>query len=185
MYTQGYINAIQFNEAVTRPIVVKGKLNTESILSYGVAPYFTEHIRQELGKMSEQYGFDIYRDGLKVYTTLDTRAQAIAEKAVEEQIVIQQNLIDNRFRNIASRIALLENLPGKNIDLRKVPELARNEVFMDSLLRTDYKVQAAFVAMDLKTGHILAKIGGRDFATTKFNRARVSRYTPPLIHAPR
>ncbi|MCH8286137.1 transglycosylase domain-containing protein, partial [candidate division KSB1 bacterium] len=184
MYEQGYINAPQYNEARLKPIVVYGKLNTESILSYGVAPYFTEHIRQKLEKMKEQYGFDIYRDGLKVYTTLDTRAQAIAEKAVEEQIVAQQNLIDSRFRNIWARITLLENLRGKNIDLKKVPVLARNEAFMDSLLRTDYKVQAAFAAMDLKTGRVLALIGGRDFATTKFNRALQARRQPGSVFKP-
>lgn len=185
MYNQGFITATQYNEARSKPIVVKGKLRTtEESLAYGIAPYFTEHIRQKLEKMQGQYGFNLYRDGLKVYTTLDTRAQAIAEKAVAEQIKRQQDIINNRYRFKWARIELLENLPGKNIDLKKVPELASNDAFMDSLLSTDYQIQAAFASMDLKTGHVLAMIGGRDFKESKYNRALQAERQPGSVFKP-
>ena len=47
----------------------------------GKAPYFTEYVRRSLEKIDEELGFNIYRDGLKVYTTLDSRLQEIAEES--------------------------------------------------------------------------------------------------------
>jgi penicillin-binding protein 1A len=49
-------------------------------------------------------------------------------------------------------------------------------------------LQAALVAIDADTGHVLAIVGGRDFATTTFNRAVRSRRQPgsafkPFVYA--
>ena len=65
-----------------------------------MAPYFREALRQEvtdiLLKKNEDgtlkylredgQPYDIYRDGLKIYTTLNTRLQKYAESAVEKHI---------------------------------------------------------------------------------------------------
>src|ERR1041385_892982 len=51
-------------------------------LTAGIAPHFVEWIRQQLLQKADQYGFDIYRDGLSVYTTLDSRMQRAANRAV-------------------------------------------------------------------------------------------------------
>jgi penicillin-binding protein 1A len=50
------------------------------------------------------------------------------------------------------------------------------------------ELQAALVAIDADTGHVLAIVGGRDFATTTFNRAVRSRRQPgsafkPFVYA--
>ena len=66
----------------------------------GLAPYFREHLRQKLGEIfTEKDGkgqlkyqkrngsrYDIYSDGLKVYTTLNARMQQHAEKAVKKHL---------------------------------------------------------------------------------------------------
>ena len=50
----------------------------------GPGAYFAEHVRRNL---EENYGAAaIYREGLKVYTTLDLDLQIAAEKAVEEHL---------------------------------------------------------------------------------------------------
>jgi len=46
----------------------------------GMAPHFVETIRQTLVKKMEKYGLDIYRDGLRVFTTLDSRMQRMPMK---------------------------------------------------------------------------------------------------------
>ena len=67
----------------------------------GLAPYFREMLRQELTKdgglledLRKPDGgrYDIYRDGLKIYTTLDSRMQQYAEEAVLEQMKVMQKL---------------------------------------------------------------------------------------------
>ncbi|MGQ9625906.1 MAG: penicillin-binding protein 1C, partial [Anaerolineae bacterium] len=48
------------------------------------APHFTGYVRQLL---EEKYGSDVlYRSGFQVYTTLDLRMQAIAERVVREEL---------------------------------------------------------------------------------------------------
>lgn len=46
------------------------------------APYFAEHVRQWLEAWAVEAGYDLYTDGLRVHTTLDTRLQTVAEEAV-------------------------------------------------------------------------------------------------------
>jgi len=62
----------------------------------GIAPYFRQAVAHEIEQISKQYGLDLdlERDGLKIYTTLDTRMQAYAEQAVSEKMrIVQQNFI--------------------------------------------------------------------------------------------
>ena len=46
----------------------------------GLAPYFTEYVRRTMEKEDDQLGVNIYRDGLKIHTTLDSRLQILAEE---------------------------------------------------------------------------------------------------------
>ncbi len=57
----------------------------------GTAPYFTEYIRRVLETEDERLGVNIYRDGLKIFTTLDSRLQRYAEDAVMQSILDNQN----------------------------------------------------------------------------------------------
>jgi penicillin-binding protein 1A len=58
----------------------------------GLATYFREYLRQELVQWSQGRkkpdgtNFNIYRDGLKIYTTIDSRMQKHAEAAVKEHM---------------------------------------------------------------------------------------------------
>ena len=63
----------------------------------GVAPYFREAVAREIEAIADARGMklDLERDGLKIYTTLDSKMQEYAEQAVTEKMkVVQQN-----FRN--------------------------------------------------------------------------------------
>ncbi|HBH07233.1 MAG TPA: penicillin-binding protein [Flavobacteriales bacterium] len=79
----------------------------------GNAPYFREILRAELTRIlnekdeNGQYiyakpdstPYDIYRDGLKVYTTIDSRLQVMAERAVERHLKEElQKDFDNSVR---------------------------------------------------------------------------------------
>ena len=58
----------------------------------GLAPYFREYVRAFMKKWAKEHKkpdgstYDIYRDGLKVYTTIDSRMQKYAEEAVAEHL---------------------------------------------------------------------------------------------------
>ena len=52
----------------------------------GLAPYFREHVRNYLKDWCEDNGHNLYTDGLKIYTTIDSRMQRHAEQAVREHL---------------------------------------------------------------------------------------------------
>ncbi len=58
----------------------------------GIATYFREYLRNELREWSRNRlkpdgtPYDIYRDGLRIYTTIDSRMQRHAEEAVREHM---------------------------------------------------------------------------------------------------
>ncbi len=61
-----------------------------------VAPHFVQFVRQQL---DAEFGAQaLYREGLRVYTTLDVRLQRIAERAVREQL---SKLKDRNVTNAA------------------------------------------------------------------------------------
>jgi penicillin-binding protein 1A len=71
-----YISNAEYEAALAEPIA----LVDESDLNHLASPYFVEHIRQ---LATRRYGNrDLFRGGLKFYSTLDTRMQAAAESAL-------------------------------------------------------------------------------------------------------
>jgi penicillin-binding protein 1A len=63
----------------------------------GLAPYFREYLRQQLVTWCAQYNkeheepVNLYTDGLKIYTTIDSRLQRYAEAAMAKQMTEIQN----------------------------------------------------------------------------------------------
>mgnify|MGYP001772860624 CR=1 FL=1 len=55
---------------------------------------------------------------------------------------------------------------------------------LDSILRSSEPVQAALLAMEVKTGQILAMVGGRDFRKTQFNRITQAKRQPGSAFKP-
>ena len=52
----------------------------------GQALYFREAVKNHLQKWCSENGYDLYKDGLKIYTTIDTRLQKYAEEAAVKQM---------------------------------------------------------------------------------------------------
>jgi penicillin-binding protein 1A len=52
----------------------------------GLATYFRSVIKPELLKWSREHGYDLYESGLKIYTTIDSRMQYLAEVAVRQRM---------------------------------------------------------------------------------------------------
>lgn len=72
----------------------------------GIATYFREYLREFMknwlkeNKKPDGSEYDIYRDGLKIYTTIDSRMQANAEQAVTEHLTnLQQEFFSQAKTN--------------------------------------------------------------------------------------
>ncbi|MEW5761989.1 MAG: penicillin-binding protein 1A [Bacillota bacterium] len=77
MVEQGFLAPEEAERAGREPLRLKNGMAREEKYAY---PYFVDYVIQELGK---KYGEAVlYRGGLRIYTTLDPRAQEAAERAV-------------------------------------------------------------------------------------------------------
>jgi penicillin-binding protein 1A len=118
-------------------------------LNQSKAPYFVEYIKKSLE--DELGSTRLYKGGLSVFTTLDSRLQAAAEKAVTDGLA-----------------ALTDRMQHAQIG-EPAPE-------------------AALISIDLTTGGILAMVGGKDYYTSRFNRASMALRQPgsafkPFVYA--
>jgi len=74
------------------------KLDFRVELNYdGIAPYFREAVAEYLKKWCKDNEVDLYSDGLKIYTTIDTRMQQYAEEAVQKQMSTVQRNFNNHW----------------------------------------------------------------------------------------
>jgi len=57
----------------------------------GSAPYFRNVVRAELMNWCNENGYDLWEDGLKIYTTIDSRMQRYMEEAVKAHMPVLQD----------------------------------------------------------------------------------------------
>lgn len=81
----------------SKPIELKYKKLDQNT---GMAPYFREIVREQVKqwcknhKKSNGESYDLYKDGLKIYTTLNPKMQIYAEEAVAKHIVQMQKILN-------------------------------------------------------------------------------------------
>jgi penicillin-binding protein 1A len=165
----------------------------------GLAPYFREVLRVELLEWCNENGYNLYKDGLKIYTTINSRLQQYAESAVQQHIKEMQGkfyshwkgrtpwgefkqLIDagmrrsDRYR-ILKKQGLTENqiLAEFNKPVRmKIFSWTRGEVDtvmtpLDSIKYYKYFLQCGFMSMDPRTGYVKAWVGGVNHKYFKYD----------------
>jgi len=153
------------------------------------APYFLQYVRKKLNDLEETYEFNIYRDGLEVYTTLDTRIQACADSAYQ-YIKENQEKLERSYLNNPAKIRKIIS-DSSAYSYNDIVKMLQNGVVADTLserLRKSLLVQGALVAIEPGTGEIKAMIGGRDYKLSKFNRATQATRQPgsafkPIVYA--
>lgn len=63
----------------------------------GPAPYFVNVIESRLEEWCRENGYDLLEAGLKIYTTIDSRMQRSAQKAVYDRIAQLQKLFESQW----------------------------------------------------------------------------------------
>ena len=177
MRDQGFINRGEFDENRARTL--------ETVLEVpkrGSAPYFTEYVRRLLEKEDTELGINIYRDGLKIYTTLDSKLQSAAEKAVLSTVRDNQARLNKRLYKDREEFENLAYLTIYPEDTLKMMLAGEGQLYKD--LRDKLLVQCAFVALDPNTGGILAMVGGRPDYHDQYNRAVQARRQPGSVFKP-
>jgi penicillin-binding protein 1A len=91
MVKRGALSEPEFEKLKVRPIQLNFARQPEAL---GPAPHLAEQIRKWLIDWADRNDRDIYSDGLIVYTTIDSRLQAIANQVVNLQMEALQAVAD-------------------------------------------------------------------------------------------
>lgn len=152
--------------------------------------------------------YNIYTDGLKVYTTIDSRMQRYAEDATEEHLsvlqkeffrekrgrsyapysrMVSKEEIDaslNRAMKDSERYRKLKNAGAGSEEIKKsFNTKAEMQVFtyngmvdtvmtpLDSIRYIKHFLRCGFMSIDPKNGHVMAYVGGPNFAHFQYDMA--------------
>ncbi|MEO8168040.1 MAG: penicillin-binding transpeptidase domain-containing protein, partial [bacterium] len=179
-----FITPAEARAAQQEKLVIKSE---DEILTTGIAPHFVENVRQQLREKAEKYGFDPLRDGLSVYTSLNARMQRYANQAVEEHLAEYQKSFDklwdwkkhkDALQN-AIDLAVWTSAQFRNAETNRskdsVAKVLRNDKeWVDSILTAAKQIEVGFVAIDPKTGNILAMVGGSHYKKFKYGLNHVT-----------
>ena len=213
MARYGYIQAGEAGELKHAP------LNTDYTPidhNNGLAPYLREHLRPRLKQWCKAHTrdngepYNLYTDGLKIYTTIDADLQRYGEAAVKKHLPWLQRQLDREHnlsgRNIREHLVkkILKNIPAySNASLENpdspVREKKSMEIFtwegpkkvemspLDSVRHHISRLQAGFLAMDPHNGNVLTWVGGIDHRFFKYDHVTSQRQVgstfKPIVYA--
>ena len=120
-----------------------------------VAPYFVDYVKEQAQKLLAAAKAPVDGQGLRIYTTLDALLQRAAEQAVADS----SPLLDHAQENAA----MVKGPHGRLVAST---------------------LEAALLAVDPTSGEILAMVGGRNYAKSKFNRTWQAQRSPGSAFKP-
>lgn len=176
----------------------------------GIAPYFREKIRLEVKTVldslnkANQSTYNLYKDGLKIYTTLDIDMQRYAENAMKSHMKTLQSQFEKAYGANApwlkhktlmgqriKELDVYKSLKKKQWTDKQIMDSlntkskfklfswegdeVRNASIIDSLEHTMKFLNAGFVAVDPSSGAIKAYVGGINFDHFKYDHVSDSK----------
>ena len=208
MYKNGFIDRERLDAVRELPLEL---YYNPAAGNEGKAPYFREFLRQELERLLSGIRkpngdpYNLYGDGLKIYTSLHTGMQAIAEEAVAQHLADMQKKFDQHWRgstppwydvntiNMSIRNstryqslqaagvdnAEIERIFGQKVKMKIFSwEGGEREVEMSPLDSVRYHLgmlQTGFMAMDPYSGYIRAWVGGINHDYFQYDHVRANR----------
>ena len=107
MLKTNYIDQATYDKVVAEPIVVD--FHPVESVDDGYSAYYKHYLRKEINNYLKEYeketgkDVNIYRDGLKIFVTLDSKMQKYAEEAIKEHITNLQKSFDSEQRRNPNR----------------------------------------------------------------------------------
>ena len=205
MEKYGFLYQSQLDSLQELPLNIDYTLTTHN---EGIATYFREHLRNELlewcEKNTDENGehYNLYTDGLKIYTTIDPRLQKLAEKAVNDHMKQLQAIFNEHWKNsrpwsnnntsLISAIHKTEryrNLKSQGLSETEIQTVFKEpqtmKIFtwegekevemspLDSIKHYLYFLNAGFMAMDPSNGAVLAWVGGINHKYFKYDHVNI------------
>src|SRR5690554_852590 len=207
MRKAGFISKEEAEELKAKPLVLA--FNPASY-GDGLAPYFRATLKEELKKIFAETSrtkadgtpYDLDRDGLKIYTTIDSRMQRYAEEAQREWLQKLQLEFNRQYRNRdpfkdyqvlldqgikqSGRYRWLKQGDASDDEIEKnFREPTQMSVFswkgiidttmtpLDSIRYHKLILRNSLMSMEPQSGYVRAWVGGIDFEHFKYDQVKV------------
>lgn len=204
MAKYNFISEEQKDSLINLPI----KLNfRQESHTEGLAQYFREMLRQDLLKWCKDHKkadgtpYNLYRDGLRIYTTIDSRMQRYAEEAVQEHFAELQKtfydhwkgrvpwsdhpeLIDEAMKR-SDRYISMKKGGASEAEIKKVfakktemtlfswkGEIDTTLSPLDSIKYYKMFYQTGFMSMEPQTGYVRAWVGGNNYKYFQYDHVK-------------
>lgn len=207
MYKYGYLTKAQKDSLQAMPIQLDFKMIDHTD---GLAPYFRMSLKEWLkdwchkNKKADGTEYNIYRDGLKIYTTIDSRMQRYAEEAVGEHFSELQKIFFQHWKGsnpwkdhpdewkktveacswyraykaagkTPSEIDALLKIPHKMKVFSWRGEMDTTMSALDSIKYMRMFLETGFIAVDPKNGYVKAWVGGINYKYFQLDHCRTAR----------
>lgn len=203
MEKYGYLSASEATKAQTDSITIDYQNYAPN---EGLAPYFRAQIKKQLDSLLTKKEFlkpdgeiyNIYHDGLKIYTTLDNTMQRYAEAAMKEHMADLQHQFEkaygqnapwlkgkHAFEAAKKRLNAYKKLKAQGLDEKAIEDSLKQkhqtDLFswdentvqsmstLDSLEYYSKFLNVGLVSLDPSNGAIKAYVGGIDYGFFQFD----------------
>jgi penicillin-binding protein 1A len=175
----------------------------------GLAPYFRQYLKAELltwcknNSRADGSPYNLYTDGLKIYTTLNSKLQDYAEKAVTQQMTDVQNMFfehwgkdvpwkgnDDVLQDAIHRSSRYRKLQQQGLPDTKIMEILNTPIPMklftwqgeqearvspiDSIIHHLQYLSAGFLAVEPASGRVKAWVGGIEHDFFQYDHVKAS-----------
>lgn len=207
MVRNGYLETVAGDSLQALPLA----LNYNPVVrNEDIAPYFLAHVRKELERLLADIRkpngepYNLYTDGLKVYTSLNSQMQRIAEASVREHLSEMQRRFDEHWQGRTApwmdvRTVERAMKQSRRYQLLLEQGLSEEQIMeafqkpdsltiftwngpekvwmspMDSLRHQLGLLQVGFIAMEPYTGYVRAWVGGIDFNFFQYDHVTARR----------
>jgi penicillin-binding protein 1A len=175
----------------------------------GLAPYFREYLKAELlnwcknNKKADGSSYNLYTDGLRIYTTINSKMQRYAENAMTQQMtIVQKQFFDHwgkekpwKGKEIVVQEAIrrssrYKNLKQQGLSEEEIMKALRKPVAMrlftwqgeedanvspiDSIEHHLQFLNAGFLAVEPATGGVKAWVGGIEHDVFQYDHVKTT-----------
>ena len=170
----------QLDSIKALPLALRNK-ETDNESQHGIAPYFRQELKKYIESLCNEElvkGYDSISpldldvDGVKIYTTIDTRIQKHAEEAVCKQMAIVQQRFDEHW----GATPPWTDRQGRELP-NSVENIARNNHTenLDSIRKMLRYLHCGFVAIEPDTREVKAWVGDIDYNRWKYDKVTAMR----------
>lgn len=193
------ISETEYLNLISKDLVTNFK-PASSLKHEGMAPYFRQVVELQIRDWCKKKGLNIYKDGLKIYTTLDPVMQQYAEESVDKcmwgRTRYANNYLWNKHPSVLERLIKdsdrYKNYKKDGLTHSQIMELFKTKTSMtlfawntnrekdttitpiDSIKYMRAQIQTGFMAMDPQTGEVKAWVGGINHKYFQYDHVNIN-----------